>query len=73
MKTNVKKYVPFKNHFILEILHSCVNKAESDRVETETIMTLKTLGKTNYNVMKGNPIKDKKFNYPCSRKIKLSS
>jgi hypothetical protein len=57
--------------FVLDILHSCVNKAESDRVEAETIMSLKTLGKSGYNVMKGNPTKDPKFNYLRSKKINL--
>ena len=73
MKADAQKYIPFKSHFVLEILHSCAHKAESDRVEAETIMTLKTLGKHGYNVMKGNPTKDPKFNYLRSRKINLST
>jgi hypothetical protein len=46
-----------------------VNKAESDKVEAETIMALKMLGRNGYNVMKGNPTKDPKFNYLHSKKI----
>ena len=72
MKTDAIKYIPFKSHFVLDIFYSCANKAESDRVEAETIMSLKMLGKSGYNVMKGNPTKGPKFNYLHSRKINLS-
>jgi hypothetical protein len=46
-----------------------VNKAKIDKVEAEILPTLKTLGINDYNVMKGNPNKDTKFNYLCSKKI----
>jgi hypothetical protein len=69
MKTDVKKYIPFEKLFVLDIFHFCVNKAKIDKVEAEILPTLKTLGINDYNVMKGNPNKDTKFNYLCSKKI----
>ena len=69
MKTDVKKYISFAKLFILDIFHFCVNKAKSDKVEAETLPTLKILGINDYNVMKRNPNKDTKFNYLCSKKI----